>query len=485
MFYYNKIIETINTINSINGESPAQWDTIINKISEICSAIGISIYLINSKNRISYFQGINAGNINIKNDVIFKIFIKKEIEFPAFSEIFESFDLESSVLRNKKKIKLLIVPLYVKEKNIGLLILYKKIEFIKEEFLSLKILGEYLSCFFHSNPLFQVNDDNGLDESYCDEMIFKSKSMRSISEIAKRVAVTNSTVLLTGESGVGKEVLAKYIHINSLRNEKRFVAVSCGAIAQGLIESELFGSKKGAFTGSIADKKGKFMIADKGTLFLDEISEISNDIQVKLLRAIQEKTISPLGDERDYPVDVRIIAATNKNLESLIKANLFREDLYFRLNVVDIAIPPLRERKEDIPDLVNYFKDKYNTMFNKKIDFTEAAILKISNNGWRGNIRELENFIERTILLSDSNIINDLDFKLSVKPFEQIVKDISEENLTLNEADKIFKKEFIKSKLKENNWKISLTAEKLKIQRTYLSRLIKEFSLKSNKKLKY
>ena len=360
-----------------------------------------------------------------------------------------------------------------------MLILYKKIEFIKEEFLSLKIVGEYLSRFLYSNPLFQVNEDSRLVESNGDEMIFKSKSMRNISEIAQRVAVTNSTVLLTGESGVGKEVLAKYIHLKSLRREKKFVAVSCGAIAQGLIESELFGSKKGAFTGSVADKKGKFMIADKGTLFLDEISEISNDIQVKLLRAIQEKTISPLGDENDYPIDVRIIAATNKNLESLIKSNLFREDLYFRLNVVDIAIPPLRERKDDIPDLVNYFTDKYNVMFNKKINFTEAAIQKISNGVWRGNIRELENFIERTILLSDSDIINDCDFKLAVKPFEQIIKDISEENLTLTEAEKIFKKEFIRSKLKENNWKISITAEKLKIQRTYLSRLLKELSLKS------
>nr|MBP7651891.1 sigma-54-dependent Fis family transcriptional regulator [Candidatus Dependentiae bacterium] len=453
---------------------------ILKNISGLYSATYASIYLINQKNKLNYFKGLNAGIINIKKNVIFKMFIKKKPELTDYSEIFEKNEIDLTIKKNLTPFHLLVAPMFIKEKNIGVIILYKKHEFTLQQFLSIQIINSFLSqYFFYNKPV--LENQNYYENDYSEEIIHKSPAMSKIIQIAKKAAATDSTILITGESGTGKEVLAKFIHTNSLRKRNRFVPVSCITIAHGLIESELFGSKKGAFTGAVSDKKGKFMIADSGTLFLDEISEITTDVQVKLLRVIQEKTISPLGDEKDYPVDVRIIAATNKNLEILIESNLFREDLYFRLNVVNITLPPLRERKEDIPDLIHYFEKQYNLMFGKQTEFSQSAIEKISNNYWRGNIRELENFVERTILLADSNKIKHTDFNLTTKSVSRAVKDFSNKNMTLSEAEKIFKKNFLFSKLESNRWNVTSTAKQLDIQRTYLSRLIKEFSLKTER----
>lgn len=237
-------------------------------------------------------------------------------------------------------------------------------------------------------------------------MIGESPAMKKIYELIERVSATTSNVLITGESGTGKELVAKAIHRRSPRADKPFVAVNCAGVPESLIESELFGYRKGAFTGAASDRKGLVEAAQGGTLFLDEIGELSSSLQVKLLRVVQEKTIRMVGDTNDIPVDVRIISATNRDLEQMVLDRQFREDLYFRLNVIQLRVPPLRERREDIPLLADYFLAKFSKAFGKDIQKISAYALDILKNyDFPGNVRELENIIERGVALESSSII--------------------------------------------------------------------------------
>jgi two-component system response regulator PilR (NtrC family) len=237
-------------------------------------------------------------------------------------------------------------------------------------------------------------------------LIGDSPAMRKIYELIRRVAVTNSNVLITGESGTGKELVAKAVHRESPRHERPFIVVNCGGVPESLIESELFGYKKGAFTGAAATRKGLVEAAQFGTLFLDEIGELSPALQVKLLRLVQEKTIKMIGDTEDIPVDVRIISATNRNLERMVIDGTFREDLYYRLNVLPIRIPPLRERREDIPLLAQHFLSKFRSSFGKDIHKISSYAMDILYNyDFPGNVRELEHIIERSIAFESSSII--------------------------------------------------------------------------------
>ncbi|MDX1916969.1 MAG: sigma-54 dependent transcriptional regulator [Rickettsiaceae bacterium] len=242
-------------------------------------------------------------------------------------------------------------------------------------------------------------------------LIFKSESMNHILTLAKKIAKSDAHILITGESGCGKEVLARFIHQNSLRASQNYVRVNCAAIPENLIESELFGHEKGAFTGALARRIGKFEESSNGTLLLDEISEMDVKLQAKLLRAIQEQEIDRLGGTGSVKVNLRIIATSNRNLLAEIKESRFREDLYFRLNVINLEIPPLRNRKDDIINLANYFVEKYakaNNLEKKQLDKSAAALLL--DYSWPGNIRELENNIHRAVILSDENIIYPKDF---------------------------------------------------------------------------
>ncbi len=233
-----------------------------------------------------------------------------------------------------------------------------------------------------------------------------SRRMQEVIKLVKRVAPKDVTVLIEGESGTGKELLAKIIHSLSSRANKPFVSINCGAIPETLLESELFGYVKGAFTGAYSDKKGLFEIANGGTVFLDEISEMSPMMQVKLLRFLQERKFRRVGGERELEVDVRIIAATNRNLEKLVKEGKFRDDLFYRLDVVRITLPPLRERREDIPLLVDFFIKRYSSKFNKPIrGITKEALSALENYPWPGNVRELENVIERAVVLEEGELI--------------------------------------------------------------------------------
>jgi DNA-binding NtrC family response regulator len=239
-----------------------------------------------------------------------------------------------------------------------------------------------------------------------DMVVGKSKPMQKVMDIVKRVAVSESTVLISGESGTGKELLAREIHNHSLRNNAPFVVVDCGALVETLFESELFGHVKGSFTGAHETKHGRFEVANGGTIFLDEISNISLNIQAKLLRVIQEREVTRIGSTKPIKVDVRILAATNQELADLVRKEKFREDLFYRLSVVPIHLPPLRERKEDIPLLVEHFLSKYNKRTRKNINSISPDVKKaLMDYDWPGNIRELENTVERAVVLSKGNEI--------------------------------------------------------------------------------
>ncbi|MCD6342642.1 MAG: sigma-54-dependent Fis family transcriptional regulator [Spirochaetaceae bacterium] len=238
----------------------------------------------------------------------------------------------------------------------------------------------------------------------------QSSGMHKVYNMIRQVAPTPATVLITGESGTGKELIARAIHYSSPRVAEPFVTINCGAIPENLLESELFGYVKGAFTGADKSRAGFFQTADNGTIFLDEISETSLSMQVKLLRALQEKEIRMLGSSKNIPVDVRIISATNKNLEKLIENNLFREDLYYRLNVISINVPPLRSRKEDITILARIFLEKFSESFGKPpVSLSERADHALRHYNWPGNVRELENLMQRLVILSGGSVIDVID----------------------------------------------------------------------------
>ncbi|KAA3592887.1 MAG: sigma-54-dependent Fis family transcriptional regulator [Candidatus Scalindua sp. SCAELEC01] len=246
-----------------------------------------------------------------------------------------------------------------------------------------------------------------LGERYCfHNLIGKSYVMQNIYHLIERVSQTDSTILITGETGTGKELVAKAIHYNSLRKDEEMVTVNCAALTETLLESELFGHVKGSFTGAIRDKKGKFELADKGTIFLDEIGELSTLTQVKLLRVLQERQIERVGGEKSIRVDIRIIAATNQDLLELIEKGKFRKDLFYRLNIISLKLPSLRERTDDIPLLVDHFIEKFNKRFKKRIAGISPGVLKqLMAYRWPGNIRELEAIIEKAVLLEESELI--------------------------------------------------------------------------------
>jgi DNA-binding NtrC family response regulator len=310
-----------------------------------------------------------------------------------------------------------------------------------------------------------------------ENIIGKSKKMLEIFNIITQIADTDASVLITGETGTGKELVARAIHYNSKRKNKPFLAINCAAVPPSLLESELFGYCKGAFTDAYKDKEGYLEIADGGTLFLDEISEMNFPLQIKLLRVLENNEFMRLGGTKIIKVDVRFISATNQNLKTKIEKGEFREDLYYRLNVVPINIPPLRERKEDIPLLVTHFLNKYNQQYNKNVKFSERVFKSLLNYDFPGNVRELENIVERSVILATSDIINEIDlFTPETKDTSSIFEldyHSAKEKILLD-----FEKKYFKEILKRTNNNITQAAKLAKIHRVNLSNKIKELGLK-------
>jgi DNA-binding NtrC family response regulator len=266
-----------------------------------------------------------------------------------------------------------------------------------------------------------------------ENIVGNSEAMEKVYRLIEKMAAISSNVLIVGETGTGKELVARAIHYNSERSDRVFVAVNCGALTESLLESELFGHVKGAFTGAIANHEGFFRKADKGTLFLDEISEVSHGLQVKLLRAIQEREVMPVGGREPLKFDVRFIAATNKNLEDEVRKGTFREDLFYRINVITIPLPPLRNRKEDVPLLVNHFLQKYAQRLGKpSVKISREAVQVLVNYDWPGNVRELENMIERAVALSEEDIIETTDLPEKLTQVKIAIRDLDEYEMTLD-----------------------------------------------------
>ncbi|MBO6933648.1 MAG: sigma-54-dependent Fis family transcriptional regulator [Deltaproteobacteria bacterium] len=325
------------------------------------------------------------------------------------------------------------------------------------------------------------------------QIIGDSPSMHEVYSIIERVADTPSTVLITGESGTGKELIAEALHENSKRKPKPFIRVNCAAIPTELLESELFGYEKGAFTGAVTSKPGRFELADQGTLFLDEIAEIPPNMQVKLLRVLQEQSFERVGGVKTTEVDVRVVAATNRDLAAAIEEGTFREDLYYRLNVVHVHLPPLRERRKDIPLLVDHFVAKLNKRLGRTIEgFSPAALAKLEAHQWRGNIRELENVIERCVLFTDGPVVKESHLPPELRDGadgegRSSAAAMLEEAQTspaaglkdiVKEATARLEREMIVRALKQTEGNVTHAARLLKISRKSLQTKMKELGLR-------
>jgi len=313
-------------------------------------------------------------------------------------------------------------------------------------------------------------------------LIGKSKKMQELFKMIEVVSATNSTVLITGESGTGKELVAKAIHLNSPRAEEAFVSVNCGAFTETLLESELFGYVKGAFTGATANKKGLFEVADKGTIFLDEVGDTSVAMQVKLLRVLQERTLRRVGGTEEIPIDVRIIAATNRNLSEMVAENQFREDLFYRISVIPLELPPLRHRRDDIPLLADHFLARLNSTMGKKIDrFSDDALKKIESYDWPGNVRELENAMERAFILETSNELSaqHLPESVSTNPRMRAVTNFPDEGFDLESYVEALQKGFLEEALRRTNGVQVKAAELLRMSYRSFRHYMQKYNIPS------
>jgi len=313
-----------------------------------------------------------------------------------------------------------------------------------------------------------------------ENIIGVSAPMQKIYDMIDRIAAHDVTVLINGESGTGKELVASCIHYHSSRRQQPFVKLNCAALPETLLESELFGHEKGSFTGAVATKKGKFELADQGTIFLDEIGDMTLSTQVKILRVLQEREFERIGGTGTIKVDVRIITATNRNLPEEIQANRFREDLFYRLNVVNLTLPPLRERKEDIILLAAHFLENYSRKFGKFFrDFDRSAIDVLMKHDWPGNVRELENVIARAVVLAKGEKISSADLPVPVTGLRRngAQSEDHDPSITLAEARCDFERQFILERLRLNTWNVTRTAATLGLERSNLYRKMKKYGI--------
>ncbi|MBP7494495.1 MAG: sigma 54-interacting transcriptional regulator [Spirochaetales bacterium] len=402
---------------------------------------------------------------DVETDARFFADISKQIGFPTTS--------------------ILATPMHVKGECVGVIEIINKNNgrlFNQEDLEWLEIFSTQASLTLQNARNYQkVRDEMDLlrdkvsgGEGY-HTFICESKAIREKIELAKRIAATDSSVLILGESGVGKELFAEQIHLQSPRRNRPLIRVNCAALPENLLESELFGHVKGAFTDASQERRGRFELAHGGTIFLDEIGDLPLSIQAKLLRVLQSKTFEKVGGTETLTVDVRIIAATNRDIEAAVEKGTFRKDFYYRLNVLPLYIPPLRQRTEDIVALANFFLKKFNRETKKQIrGFSDHAMEILLSYAWPGNVRELENTVERAVVIARDEYITPQDLLLPIDNKSQI------ENYTgepFKEALLAFKKSFITHALQRCNWSQTEAAKALGIQRTYLSKLIKELEI--------
>jgi Nif-specific regulatory protein len=396
----------------------------------------------------------------------------------------------------KKGISFLCIPIILERKTLGVLsvdrIYSEERGNVDDDLRVLYIVSSFTAQFVKLWETFKQTEDecgtlrSQLEERYSlPNIIGESRQFQQVLKSVRKVALTDTNVLLLGESGTGKELIAQTIHYQSHRAKNKFVAVNLAALPENLIEAELFGVEKGAFTGATTQRIGRFETADKGTLFLDEIGELNLQIQVKLLRVLQERTFERIGSVVPIRVDVRVVAATNRNLLKEIQEGNFREDLYWRLNVVPIVLPPLRDRKEDIPLLIEHYLKKFNKAYRRNIQLKDSAISGLMQYQWPGNVRELANMVERFVIMAEHDRIGPEDLPFNLKVSSEMLPPApatgSNESASLNYEIQHLERERIIEALKKNNFNQQKTSLALGISPRQLGYRIKKYGINYKK----
>ncbi|MDR0877409.1 MAG: sigma 54-interacting transcriptional regulator [Treponema sp.] len=490
---FTTLIEINTLINSNFEDIHALLTQILDSATRLCGGEASSLLLVNKETQELYFEAALGSRLSTVKQFTVKLgegiagwvaqHNKSIIVNDAEHDI-RQLRVTSETVDYPPK-TMLAVPMRIKDECIGVIEIINKKE--EREFNQDDL--EWLEIFANQAALAIINtqsmdkarseikllEDQLTAEEGFHPLIARSPIILEKIDVIDRVAKTDSSVLILGESGVGKEVFAEQIHLRSPRSGEPFIRVNCAAIPEGLLESELFGHVKGAFTNAIANRQGRFEMADGGTIFLDEIGDLPLSLQAKLLRVIQEKTFEKVGSDTSITANVRILAATNKDIEALVEKGDFRSDLYYRLNVLPIYIPPLRQRPEDIPELAGFFLTRFMAETKKQFEgFSNTALEAMLSYSWPGNIRELENCVERACVIGKGKWIEREDLFLNSP---SSIPETEGGDRNLKTAINSFKTYFIKKVLEENNWNQTETARALDIQRTYLSRLIKELDI--------
>lgn len=507
------LIEINERINSNYSDINALLVYILESAMRLVECESSSILLLNKEDNSLRFKvalgpkGAEAKNIIVEKNSIAG-WVLENNKSVIIGDVSSDSRFSSKVQQKTGYItkNMIAIPMRVKGKCIGVIELLNKIidkDFDKSDIGILELLANQAGIAYLNADNFRTAQDsisvlqnkvkNGAEYH---SFVAKSPVILDLLHIIDEVAKTNTTILVTGESGVGKELFAEQIHLRSDRANKPFVRLNCAALSSSLLESELFGHVKGAYTDAVCDRKGRFEAADKGTLFLDEIGELPLEVQAKLLRVLQNHTFERVGSSETINVDVRIIAATNRNLEEMVQNGSFRGDLYYRLNVMPINVPPLRERKEDISLLSNFFLKKFSDETKKYFSgFSPSAEKVLFEYYWPGNIRELENSIERACVLGKPPLIQAEDLRISnvssltknsvsiqkTDEDSSLVDDIFsdlQEDKTLKTAITKFKTAYVKKILESTSWNQTKAGQILGIQRTYVSRLLNELHIR-------
>lgn len=505
-------LETLIEINSLINSSYSDLDALLVYILESAMRLveceSSSILLADKNGSVLYFKvalgpaGLQAMNIPVETESSIAGWVFKHNESVLINDVQRDSRFSPVVQGHTgyKTENMVVVPMRVHNTCIGVIELLNKAggkKFNQSDLGILELLSEQAGIAYQTAESFRnvQNENNLLQENLSSgseyhTFITQSAVMKDLLKTLEEVAVTNTSVLLLGESGVGKELFAEQLHLKSSRAKKPFIRVNCAVLSPQLLESELFGHVKGAFTDAVNDRTGRFEAANGGTIFLDEVGEIPLDLQGKLLRVLQSKTFEKVGSSKTISVDVRIVAATNRDLEKMVQEGTFRQDLYYRLNVLPFHIPPLRDRKEDIEPLAFFFRRKFSVETKKNFtSFSDEALKLLFAYYWPGNVRELENTIERACVLGKPPVIRADDLRLHVagtsnpsgKVCEDVLYDVdvSDGDRTLKTAVNKFKKAYITRILEETSWKQTETGKILGIQRTYVSRLLNELHIRN------
>ncbi len=506
------LIEINGRINSTYSDVNALLVHILESAMRLVECEASSLLLVNKEDDSLRFavalgpKGAEAKNIPVEKNSIAgwvvdnnkPLLINKVATDPRFSSKVQ--DKTGYITRN-----MIAIPMRVKGECIGVIELINKLtskNFDSSDQEILELLSNqaaiaYLnaSSFRSARDSISVLQSNIASGSEYHPFVAKSPAVLDLIHVIDEVAKANTTILITGESGVGKELFAEQIHLKSGRKDKPFIRVNCAALSPALLESELFGHVKGAFTDAVSDRKGRFEAADGGTLFLDEIGELPVDLQSKLLRVLQNHTFERVGSSQTITVDVRIVAATNRDLEKMVSENTFRSDLYYRLNVMPLHIPPLRERKEDISSLARFFLTKFSNETKKNFEgFSASAEKALYEYYWPGNVRELENSIERACVLGKAPLIQVEDLLIRSSSSSPTLQDDNTQDLSeyisteissdangdrsLKTALNKFKTAYVTKILNETSWNQTEAGKILGIQRTYVSRLLNELHIR-------